>query len=62
MLMIDAHCTNIQNNSDHRRQKIATTSGHPARWNEKTLALFDNFVQELYERNIKGDNRFKQQW
>ena len=42
-----------------RRQIIATTSGHPARWNDKTLALFDNFMQELHEGNIMGDNRIK---
>ncbi len=26
---------------NHRRQILATTTGHPARWNDKTLALFD---------------------
>jgi hypothetical protein len=44
---------------NHRRQKIATTSGHPARWNDKTLALFDNFRQDLHEGDIMDDNRFK---
>jgi hypothetical protein len=44
---------------NHRRQIIATTSGHPARWNDKTLALFDNFMQELHEGDIMDGNRFK---
>lgn len=34
---------------NHRRQILATTSGHPARWNDKTLALFDNFMTDLKE-------------
>ena len=32
---------------NHRRQILSTTSGHPARFNDKTLVLFDNFVQAL---------------
>jgi hypothetical protein len=44
---------------NHRRQIIATTSGHPARWNDKTLALFDDFMQELHEGNIMDDNHFQ---
>jgi hypothetical protein len=34
---------------NHRRQNLATTKGHPARWNDKTLVLCDNFVDALNE-------------
>jgi hypothetical protein len=34
---------------NHRRQILATTTGHPALWNDKTLVLFDNFVVSLHE-------------
>jgi hypothetical protein len=53
---------------NHRRRILSTTSGHPARWNDKTLVLFDGFVRgvhegtlldnldfELLERNREGD-------
>jgi hypothetical protein len=29
---------------NHRRQILSTTRGHPARWNDKTLVLFDEFA------------------
>ena len=32
---------------NHRRNFLSTTSGHPARFNDKALVLFDNFVQAL---------------
>jgi len=34
---------------NHRRQILATTTGHPARWNDKTVVLFDNFIVSLNE-------------
>ncbi|KAI2508462.1 Plant transposon protein [Fragilaria crotonensis] len=32
---------------NHRRKILHTTEGHPARWNDKTLIRFDNFMTEL---------------
>jgi hypothetical protein len=53
---------------NHRRRTLSTTTGHPARWNDKTLILFDDFVVglhegcnlddftfELYERDARGN-------
>jgi DDE superfamily endonuclease len=53
---------------NHRRRILASTSGHPGRWNDKTLVLFDHFAVslnegrtlqdctfELYERNSVGE-------
>jgi DDE superfamily endonuclease len=53
---------------NHRRRILSTTSGHPARWNDKTIVLFDDFVSgirsgkylsdvelELYERDEEGN-------
>lgn len=53
---------------NHRRRILSSTTGHPARWNNKTLILFDDFVVglhegrnlddftfELYERDARGN-------
>lgn len=53
---------------NHRRQILSSTPGHPARWNDKTIQLFDEFMLQvrngdiltdvtfdLYERNGNGD-------
>jgi DDE superfamily endonuclease len=32
---------------NHRRQILHTTSGHPGRWNDKTLARYDTFMDQL---------------
>ena len=34
---------------NHRRQIRASTTGHPARWNDKTVVLFDDFIVALNE-------------
>jgi hypothetical protein len=34
---------------NHRRQILASTTGHPARWNDKTVVLFDDFIVALNE-------------
>jgi hypothetical protein len=41
--------------ANHCRQILATTSGHPTRWNDKTLALFDNFMTDLKDGIIIDD-------
>jgi hypothetical protein len=43
---------------NHRWQILATTSGHPAQWNNKTLALFDNFMTNLKDGIIMQDMFF----
>ena len=43
---------------NHRRQILYTTSGHPARWNDKTLQLYDEFACGLYYGDILEDNEF----
>jgi hypothetical protein len=32
---------------NHRRKILATTDGHPSRWNDKTVILFDEFINSL---------------
>ena len=32
---------------NHRRQILHSTTGHPGRWNDKTLVRFDSFMAEL---------------
>ena len=32
---------------NHRRQILHTTTGHPGRWNDKTLIRFDTFMADL---------------
>jgi hypothetical protein len=44
---------------NHRRRILSTTRGHPARWNDKTLALFDDFMQMLHEGRILSDVVFE---
>ena len=43
---------------NNRRRILATTTGHPARWNDKTIVLFDNFVVALAEGRVLEDNIF----
>ena len=43
---------------NHRRQILATTTGHPARWNNKTLSLFDGFMLDLKNGDIMDDMQF----
>jgi hypothetical protein len=40
--------------ANHRRRILATTDGHPARWNDKTIVLFDEFINNI--KNGKLDN------
>jgi hypothetical protein len=44
---------------NHRRRILATTQGHPARWNDKTLSLFDDFMQQLHHGDILDDVMFE---
>lgn len=40
---------------NHRRRILSTTKGHPARWNDKTLATFDDFMQKINDGTILND-------
>lgn len=44
---------------NNRRRILATTTGHPARWNDKTLVLFDSFVVALSEGTVLDDAEFE---
>jgi Plant transposon protein len=43
---------------NHRRQILHTTRGHPARWNDKTLVLFDEFIMQIKNGDILSANEF----
>jgi hypothetical protein len=44
---------------NHRRRILSTTTGHPARWNDKTLIWFDQFVRAVYDGEILDDVEFE---
>lgn len=44
---------------NHRRRILATTKGHPARWNDKTLILYDDFICGINEGEILNDVEFE---
>jgi hypothetical protein len=43
---------------NHRRQILSTTRGRPARWNDKTLVLFDEFATYMYEGYVLSEVEF----
>ena len=44
----DAHTARTYNlTSNHRRRILSSTKGHPARFNDKTLIQFDDFVNSV---------------
>ena len=44
---------------NHRCRILSTTNGHPAQWNDKTLAQLDPFMQLLHEGKILDDVIFE---
>jgi hypothetical protein len=44
---------------NNRRKILATTTGHPSRWNDKTVVLFDNFAVALNEGRTLQDCTFE---
>ena len=44
---------------NHRRQIISSTFGHPARWNDKTLQLYDSFVTGIQQGTKLDDVMFE---
>ena len=43
---------------NHRRRILHTTSGHPARFNDKTLVLYDHFVNRLHDGKCNELHKF----
>ena len=43
---------------NHRRRILFTTDGHPARWNDKTLILFDSFIKGIQDGEVLQDTKF----
>jgi hypothetical protein len=44
---------------NHRRRILSSTPGHPSRWNDKTLVLFDDFVKGIHDGTILQDVEFE---
>ena len=44
---------------NYRKQILYTTSGHPARRNDQTIVLFDDFAYDLRNGKIMQDNIFE---
>ena len=44
---------------NHRRKILWTTPGHPSRWNDKTVVLFDKFVRGIHEGEYLSDVEFE---
>lgn len=44
---------------NHRRRILSTTSGHPSRWNDKTIVKFDTNVMNLYNGEALNDVPFR---
>lgn len=43
---------------NHRREILHSTTGHPARWNDKTLAWFDSFARGIHSGELFFDHEF----
>ena len=43
---------------NHRRRILSTTFGHPARWNDKTVQLFDEFLSGMYKEGSMDHAEF----
>ena len=44
---------------NHRRQILHTTTGHPGRWNDKTLVRFDSFMADLRDGAMNENMSFE---
>ena len=52
-------CRTYNLTCDHRRRILSTTSGHPARFNNKTLIMFDQFMLDLKAGKFDKEFNFK---
>ena len=44
--------------ANHRRRILSTTTGHPGRWNDKTLVRFDTFAMGVRTGTVLPNNTF----
>jgi hypothetical protein len=44
---------------NHRRQILHSTTGHPGRWNDKTLIRFDSFMSDLHNGELNSEMTFE---
>uniref|UniRef100_A0A7S3PWF4 DDE Tnp4 domain-containing protein n=1 Tax=Chaetoceros debilis TaxID=122233 RepID=A0A7S3PWF4_9STRA len=44
---------------NHRRRILSSTTGHPSRWNDKTLIRYDKFACRVHRGDILNDNIFE---
>ena len=52
-------CRSYNLTCNHRRQILHTTAGHPARWNDKTIVLYDQLAVGLRTGSLMNDNIFE---
>ena len=54
------HATRTYNlTANHRRRILTTTRGYPGSFNDKTLILFDSFIQDIKSGRIHDDYTFE---
>jgi hypothetical protein len=44
---------------NHRRQILGSTRGHPSCWNDKTIVLFDELINEINDGETLQDVNFE---
>ena len=44
---------------NHRRRILNTTNGHPARWNDKTIIWWDDFVRAIHDGELLDNVEFE---
>ena len=52
-------CRSYNLTCNHRRQILHTTPGHPARWNDKTIVLYDELAVGMRAGKLMNDNEFE---
>ena len=52
-------CRSYNLTCNHRRKILHTTGGSPARWNDKTIVLFDKLALDLQKGRVLNDNIFE---
>ena len=52
-------CRSYNLTCNHRRHILHTTGGHPARWNDKTIVMYDELARGLKNGTILQDNLFE---
>ena len=52
-------CRSYNLTCNHRRQILHTTPGHPARWNDKTIVLYDELAVGMRVGKLMSDNVFE---